>query len=231
MIHEVQHDDVAAAEAAYPEWNSRIGLFWLTEPFADVDPYLTVTPRGPATAAWECDSISLPPQEAEDVILNAVRAFYKAVVIDRGVEASASVTTVSGSNAERRRSSRTPVGPVTQGAELVTLRLLVHAAPWRRRAGRRQQLPGVAARRRQGVTAGERGYQFHRITGTGTSRWRQDSSSPAQTGATRALGASTVLDGGRRGWCLRRASSLRSAPPAPLDRAHDPWRNACRAGP
>jgi hypothetical protein len=77
---------IVAATPAYLEWNSRIALFWLTEPFADTELYLTVTPRGLSTAAWECDAVVLSPQEAEDSFVHAVRDFYKIAIVDRGCE-------------------------------------------------------------------------------------------------------------------------------------------------
>jgi hypothetical protein len=77
---------ISAALQAYLEWNTRIGLFWLTEPFADTDLYLTVTPRGLSTAAWECDAAALTPREAEESFVSAVRDFYKVAIVDRGYE-------------------------------------------------------------------------------------------------------------------------------------------------
>jgi hypothetical protein len=75
-----------ASEGEYLVWNTRVALFWLTQPASGTEIYLTVTPQGLAAAAWECDGLEMSPDAAEEDFLRAVRGFYGRAVLESGVD-------------------------------------------------------------------------------------------------------------------------------------------------
>ena len=69
-------DGVIDIGGDYAAWNTRIALFYLTQPVAGAEIYLTVTPQSLAAAAWECDGIEMTPEAAEASFVGVVRRFY-----------------------------------------------------------------------------------------------------------------------------------------------------------
>jgi hypothetical protein len=69
---------------SYLAWNTRIALYWLARPSEVKHVYLTITPGSLSNAAWECDGVPFTPEDAEEDFIEAVRAMYRAYVVDEG---------------------------------------------------------------------------------------------------------------------------------------------------